>query len=88
MYISHLNVDIPLLKIDEIHFSAKQLKSETQLYSSILISEVDIDIFRMDRSRKVGRLVCYIKQSLCYNYMSSFSPNINSIFKDIFRQFW
>lgn len=94
MYILHLNVNIPLPKIDEIHFIAKQLNvgiSETQLYSSVLIREVDIvgyDIFRMDRSRKVGRLVCYIKQSLCYNYMSSFSPNINSIFKDIFRQFW
>ena len=82
-----------LLKIYNIRFTTKQSKtsitgiSEPKLESSFFNSEVDIvgyHIIRMERSRRGGGVACYIKTSLSYNHKSSFYPNIESIFMDIF----
>ena len=90
-----------LPKIDEICFIGKKSSasingiSESKQDSSFLNSEVDIvgyDIIRLNRSRRRGEVICYIKKSLSYNHKTSFCPNIESIFMDIFwsnqSQFW
>ena len=58
------------LKVDEIRLIAKQSNtlsiriSESKLDSFIQNSEVDIDVIRMDHSRRGCGVTCYIRKPL------------------------
>ena len=86
-HILHLNINSLLPKINETRFIAKQSIasvieiSESKLDSFILNSELDI---RLDHSKRGGRVACYIRKFLSYKPPTSFCPNIESIFIDIF----
>ena len=46
---------------------------ETKLDNSISSSEIEIEGYlRLDRFRRGGGVVCYIKKSLAYNYKEKF----------------
>ena len=45
---------------------------------------MDYDIIRMDHTRRRVEVACYIKKSSSYSRKSSFSPNTESIFINIF----
>ena len=90
-----MNISSLLPKIDKICFITKQSNasiigiSESKLDSSILNKKLDIDdynLFRLDHSRRGGRVSCYIRKSLSYNHKTNFCRNIESIFIGIFMQ--
>ena len=92
MHILHLNINSLLPKINEIRFIAKQSNTsiigicESELDSSILNSELDIDeydLIRLDCSKRGGGVACYLG-FLSYNHKTSFCRNIESILIDIF----
>ena len=61
--------------------------SETKLDNSISSSEIEIegyDLWRLDWSRRVGGVACYVKKSLAYNYKHNFCKNKQHSFNDIF----
>ena len=73
LYFSHLNISSLLSKINEIRFIAKHSNaslieiSQSKLDLFILNSELDIedyDLIRLDRSRREGKVACYIRISL------------------------
>ena len=93
LHFLHLNANSLLPKIDEIRHIAKISNasligiSESKLDSSILDNEIAIENFnliRLDRTRRGGGVVCYIRKSLSYNLKEKFCPNTESIFVDIF----
>ena len=78
----HINVNGPLLKIDELRDIARHTKpailgiNESKLDSSVSDQEVDItgyNILRSDRDRQAGGAACYVRANLCFNRSYIFS---------------
>ena len=63
------------------------MSSNNCLDKTILDNEVKIDGYelkRSDRNRQGGGLACYIRKYLSYNVREDFSPDLESIFFDLF----
>ena len=60
--------------------------SESKLDLSILNSEEDTEgyVIRTNHSKRGGEVAFFIRKWLSYNHKSSFCPNTESIFIDIF----
>ena len=93
MHFIHVNITSLLSKIDEVRYIASITNAsiiginETKLDETIWSSELEVngyDLVRLDRSRRVGGVACYIKSSVAYSYKESFCSNTESIFVDIF----
>ena len=76
LHFIHLNINSLPLKIDDLRYIAKNTNaavigiSETKFDNTVYHSEVAIDgynIVRSDRNRKGRGVVCYIKNSICFN---------------------
>ena len=89
LYLLHLNVNNPMPKIDELRCIDKLSDAavigitELKLDNYILDSEFQINnyqIFRFDRNRKGGGVVCYVRNNLSYIEKSFFPEKIESIF--------
>ena len=88
----HINVNILLLKIDELRDIISRTKpailgiTESKLDSSVSDQEVNISgysILRSDRNRNGGGAACYIRADLCFNRRNVFSNTIEHVFFDL-----
>ena len=88
MHFIHFNINIILLKIDEIRYVAKLTNatviglSETKLDKTVLSSQLEIeeyDLVRSDWSRRGGGVVCFVNNSISYNRKPNFCIN-NRVF--------
>ena len=92
LHLLHLNVNIPLPKIDELRCIAKLSNAavigitESKLDDCILDSEIQIDnyqILRCDRNKKGGRVACYVRNDLSYIEKDFFPQKIENFFFEI-----
>ena len=87
----HLNINSILPKIDETRYIAKLTNatglSETKLDNAVLRRELKIErynLVRSDRSRRVGGVASFVKNSISCNRKPNFCINTESIFIEIF----
>ena len=89
----HININIPLTKIDELQSIAKLSEaavigiSESKLDDSVLSSEIQIenyDLIRSDRNRHGGGVACFIRNDLSYKTKSFLPSEIAHILIEIF----
>ena len=92
LHFIHLNINILLLKIDELREIVKISNptvigiTETKLDNSISDSEISIDGYcaiRRDRNRKGGGVICYVTNTTCYNTKNCISNEIENFFIEL-----
>ena len=92
LHFIHLNINILLLKIEELCYIAKSTNAavigicESKLDASVLDLEINIDnykILRCDRNRQGGGVACYVRNDLSYNTLSVFPREAKNIFFEI-----
>ena len=88
LHFIHPNINSLLTKIDELRYIAKKIQcssidiSETKLDNTVYDSEFAIhgyNIVRIDRNITDGRVVCYIRNNVCFNLKICLSNSINKI---------
>ena len=92
LHFLHININSILSKIEEVKIIALKTNatvigiSESKLDESVLNSEISIpsyNILRCDRNRNGGGVLCYVKNTICYNQREHFSNEFENIFFDI-----
>ena len=92
LHLLHLNINSTLPKIDELRCIVKLSNAavtgitEIKFDNYILDSEIQIDnyqIFRCNRNRKGGEVICYVRNDLNYIEKDFFPEKIENIFFEI-----
>ena len=88
----HINTNSILSKIEEVRLIAHKTNiavigiTESKLDSTVSDSEISItgyNIVRSDRNRHGGGVMCYIKDTICFNRRENFSDEIENVFVDL-----
>ena len=88
-HLININKNSLLTKIDEVRYLANITNAsiETKLVKTILPSELEADcsdLVKLDRSRRVCGVSCYIKFLIVYSYKNQFCSSTESILANIF----
>ena len=92
LHFVHINANSIISKIEEVRLIAHSTKvavigiTESKLDNTIKDSEISIpgyNILRSDRNRNGGGVMCYIKDTICFNRREDFSDEIENVFVDL-----